>query len=388
MQLIISKVQINGINEKLFSLYFYIFSIMSGIIYLIPQYSKYVLLFVVGIMLFISIIYNNFKLRNTISIMIITIFMGLLFIFDFVFRSNSFLSTYAYYFIIFGLIPIYFYAQTRDNNIILEQYSKISILVFFMYFWTPIGGYTVFSDYMAFGFNFALPVFCGLYIARKRLHYKWTIILEMIMFAELIVFSNKSAVIAGLIFILLYNLFIETWNLKHFIKIFLGVIILLIAIYNINILLLYLSHILNFFGINSYSIKTFQRIIETQELTVGLTNRDVIWKLALKYFREHWILGMGTGGFQSVSGIYPHNLFIDILVQYGIVGMIVFIFGLFRTLKKIYIKHDNSDKLFIILLVSLGLVPLTFSMIFYESLPFWIFIYYGLIKLSKKVAMN
>lgn len=383
-----SKNKINNFNEKLFCLYVYIFTIMSGIIYLAPQFSFILLFLVVLGMVVVSLFFNKLKFKNFKPFMLMSFSILFIFLLEAIFKFNNYIYEYTYYFILFGIIPVYFYSQTIDIEVILKTYVKLSLIVFFMYFWDPFVGYKIFNDYMSFGFNFALPIFCGLYLGRKYFNYKNLIIFELFIFFELLVFSNKGAALAGILFVLLYNVFITKWSIKHIFFVLIILIICLIVLFNILNILDKIIILLDSIGMRSYSIETLRRVILTQDYVIGLANRDIIWNNALYYFKQHPLVGLGTGGFQALTGTYSHNFLIDILVQYGIVGLFLFVVAVLKSFVAIFYKTSIKYKTFGILMFCLWFISLSTSMIFYKSLYFWIFIFFGFTKKHKWNSKN
>jgi len=54
--------------------------------------------------------------------------------------------------------------------------------------------------------------------------------------------------------------------------------------------------------------------------------RSQLWSVAYKGFAAHPLLGIGTGGFASISpggDLYPHNLFLEGAVEFGLVGLVL-----------------------------------------------------------------
>ena len=366
-------------NESLFALYTYLFTIMTGIIYLVPTMSFILLLFVVIGIVATSLIYNNLQLHNLSAMLPMLSIVMLLFLLDLLLRRNDFSFSYIYYFLIFGIIPIYLYSQTQDKRAIIKGFVKLSVFVFLLYFWVPFFGYKVFSDYMAFGYNFALPVFCGLYIGYEYFKYKWVMVLEIIALAELIVFSNKGAVLTGLIFVFIYNVVINKRDMKQLVRILIVTIIAVYMVSNLADILNFFANTLNSLGVSSYSLATLRRMILTGEYSIGLASRDIIWETAFVYIKKNLLFGIGTGGFQSLTGTYAHNFAIDILVQYGALGFFIFIIAFLRSAKAVFYKTQQMDKLFGVLMLCLWIVPLSTSMMLFESLYFWVFLFFGFV---------
>lgn len=60
---------------------------------------------------------------------------------------------------------------------------------------------------------------------------------------------------------------------------------------------------------------------------VSANGRDVLWSDAIESFRAHPVVGLGTGGFESVQPVerYPHNLILEVGAELGIVGLVLLV---------------------------------------------------------------
>jgi len=97
----------------------------------------------------------------------------------------------------------------------------------------------------------------------------------------------------------------------------------------------------------------------TGELTsvdVGsIVNRQIQWYYALKVFSDNPFFGIGIGNFFIDAGDYeshyPHNFFLELLAEYGMLGMVLFLLILIPS----YIKSDNYYKIiFLFCFISLS----------------------------------
>jgi O-antigen ligase len=83
--------------------------------------------------------------------------------------------------------------------------------------------------------------------------------------------------------------------------------------------------------------------------------RIFIWQATLRMLNDFWISGLGQGieaynviypyyMFSNVSAPHSHNLFLQVFIELGIFGLIVFLLMLltfFRTLLKLFYKTRN-----------------------------------------------
>src|SRR5699024_7296327 len=76
--------------------------------------------------------------------------------------------------------------------------------------------------------------------------------------------------------------------------------------------------------------QTIEGIISGEDVTSG---RTILYEKALNLFYENPILGIGWKEFKqltygllsSTSGSHPHNIYIQLLVELGIIGFLLFV---------------------------------------------------------------
>lgn len=121
--------------------------------------------------------------------------------------------------------------------------------------------------------------------------------------------------------------------------------------------------VVSYFFINFLGYEVGQR---------GLTHRDEIWRVVLTRVSEHWIFGHGLsvpfepiptkGGEVFVHN--SHNVYLEVLYQVGIVGLLIFlsmlltsIYTLFKAYR--YKVYGQLSILFLSMLVAVSVVMLT-----------------------------
>jgi O-antigen ligase len=114
--------------------------------------------------------------------------------------------------------------------------------------------------------------------------------------------------------------------------------------------------------------RNIDRITDTPQLLRegDLNYRQIIWKAGWRLFTENAFLGIGAAGFRHGVSDYiyrgkaPHNTYLSVLVDTGIIGLIIFISLLsLAILPNISLPPPNNI-IFIVLFVSLivALIPL------------------------------
>lgn len=112
------------------------------------------------------------------------------------------------------------------------------------------------------------------------------------------------------------------------------------------------------------------------ERTSGLLSDDdrfLFWKQMWVYIVDNNFIGYGLGGDYYTYGFYTHNIFIDFLLETGILGSIILIVIFYRNYKLI-LQNSYSDEMFVLLLIIsvYGLVMNIFSGYWITTYTHWL----------------
>ena len=255
-----------------------------------------------------------------------------------------------------------------------------------MYLKDPFVLYKWSSDYMQFGFLIMLPAFAGaitaVYIFKKRI----CCIFIGIFGIELLLFGNKGAFLTAAILCLTMYFVTTAKNERSKKLIFLIVLVVVVTI-NMESIFRLFTKLLGIADIYSYSLTTFNMFLfrSNSEVTSARIN---IWINAWNTFLKSPIWGHGTvyleGINRSVSG-YAHNIVLDIMVSYGILGLIVFIYVINISFKDIVKTTDEFFRNSLILFMVISIVPLMFSLTFWKSSEFWVLIGLVIYRYNEKI---
>lgn len=111
-----------------------------------------------------------------------------------------------------------------------------------------------------------------------------------------------------------------------------------------------------------------------------LSGREFLYSSAVGLIKDKPLTGSGIGFYQQASnGNYPHNLFLQIAVEFGLPIMTVFLFFTVEAVRTIFDDRVplNSRKI-LLLFFSLSIPRLMFSSSYWELIPFWCFCAYFL----------
>lgn len=363
-------------NEFLFVYYILSSIILKPINNRVGKASKLILL--INLIIIISIyLYNNkLKLRKenlkAIFFIIIVFIVNLIYM---LLRENSYMIKYFYNFCIYAVIPLILFSNSKDCKKFIYYYCNFSILIFFIYFLDPFYDYNLSETYMNFGFNGMLPCFIGLHTKRKIEKNKKFIILEIIALVELLIFANKGAFLASIIYIFLIYILSKKYK-KINIKNTIIYTVVLFLIFNLRSILKIISEVLKSYEINSYSINTLLAALNGNN--ISLNSRNELWENAKNIISENLILGNGMGSYEAVYGIYTHNIFLDILIYYGITGSIIILIFVLNSIVKIIVSKNIYFKIFSLMILVSWCPVLLLSSNIYFNFSFWIFLFLGI----------
>lgn len=293
-----------------------------------------------------------------------------------------------YYFIIFGYVPIFLFSGVKDYTKVIKYYGWFSIIVYLMYCTEPFTGYPFTHGYMGFGYSVILPTYIGIYLFRKLYKKNLLLILELACLAQAVVFSNRGVMMSIALFIILYHLVISRKNLKTVYGYILAIGMGLAISLKLQDLIVWLYLLTSRMGLSSYSLLKFMNLFEGQQLDQFLSGRETLWQNAYRMIVNSPVLGDGIGAFKEKYDIYTHNLFLDLMIHFGLVGTLVVTVLLLIFLKRFVELPKNSEKIFLLIIFCLAFPKLLLSTNYYSDFYIWIIIFYGLKQLTRQGKLS
>lgn len=274
----------------------------------------------------------------------------------------------------FMCLPVYIYSLSlNDWSILKLALRKAGLLVFI--FGAASGvlvllGLAQIGDYsMALSYYMLLPAIIFLDELLDKPAFKASIITLFSIFI-ILALGSRGAIICIIVFFGLKM--IRPTTKMNFIRVFLYLITIFLSILTIMNLKRILMFIYGYFsdlGIKSRTLELFLLDIN------HLSGREQIYQNIKEEILLHPILGIGIGGDRRVNGgegLYAHNLFLEVLSNFGIFfgGVLLFILLCF-ILKAVFAKQIVIYHMAIIW-ISLGLVHLMVSSSYLMDINFWI----------------
>lgn len=274
----------------------------------------------------------------------------------------------------FMVLPSFIYALSlRDLLIFKNIMEKTSCIVFWtgallgtLVFFTKasIGSYS-----MSLSYYMLLPAVVSL----NKLFRKRTVIDSIIFILSLAIIislGSRGPILCIVVFILLKILrpnFRTSYKKTIIFLNFLGISAVVLIFFKEIIKAMY--NALLGYGIHSRTLYLF-----LMDSGFYLSSRSSKYQIVIEEIIKSPILGIGLAGDRrAANGIYVHNLFIELISDFGlIIGIFLCIFILYFILKLLLIKDKNKRDIFIIW-VSLGFVPLMMSGSYLTNINFAIF---------------
>lgn len=192
---------------------------------------------------------------------------------------------------------------------------------------------------------FALPwMFYGLVLegsSRMKL-----LLFACVLFTSVVIFYNASrgAAISLLVYALIYIIFCPSKKIKYF--------TILLFIFGLVFLAKRLPDLFAFIGARTSAYSVFQE-----------ESRFSIWMDVLNVYGKTLGIGTGAGGIVESMRLYgtqsiysPHNLLLEIMLQYNIIFAIIFIVYLLRLLRRTRTLKDKEIRM-LLLMVLIAFIP-------------------------------
>ncbi|MFL2116461.1 O-antigen ligase family protein [Marinilactibacillus psychrotolerans] len=369
--------QRKDINAILLAVYMWMFIILRVVWKFSDKYSTIILGGIAVTIIITSMIKSNRYLNKSFfkGFILISLFLFILLV-NVLLHNNDVILTRMYEFIIYGAIPIVLLSQITDFEPFFKTYVYMSIFVFLLYVTDPLNQYYFSTSYMVYGYQAILPAFFGLHIGRTKYKYKFLLILEIISIIMLIAFGNRMASISALLFVFVVDILYTKMTIKKLFKYFSLSIIGFSLIMNIqNIISLIIEYLFSK-GYSSYSLNATLFYLDGRMDSFS-AGRNEIWQYAFDLIQKKPITGYGIGYFESIYGNYVHNIFLDVALSLGVIGMFVLVGVLINSIYKLR-TTDSNARLFGILLLCTSFPKLLTSIYFYIEPTFWLLLFYGI----------
>lgn len=288
----------------------------------------------------------------------------------------------------FTCLPCFLYSfSLKDKKIFIDIMKKVSnivftigilILILILLNKLSLGSYS-----MSLSYYMLLPTISYLneFIRSRKIIF---IILFILSIVTILALGARGPLMCIGIFVFIYIITRKPrFNYKTLLQIFVSLILFVLIFMSLSNIIIYLYNFLINLGINSRTLY----LIIVDELSSS-TSRKSLYIEVIELIKDNPILGIGIGGDRYYTGMYSHNIFLEILSGFGIIigSSILILLGLlFYKIIKLKDKDDNN---LMIIWTSIGLAPLLISGSYLTDFHFWIFLGLGLNYISDKDLLD
>jgi hypothetical protein len=233
-----------------------------------------------------------------------------------------------------------------DSKELYNAFLKISVINFLAIAAFPFVDFLDSMNYMRFGYAMLPSVIMFIYAILKKEKNKiiW-ILLGIVAFFLMVVYGSRGPLVVILIWALIQFLFnrkISTYK-KAIILILVSLMTFLVFKYNFIVKIV--DYIYYELGIHTYTLAKLRMTFDVG-LVEASSGRDIIYITMWDYIKQNPLLGYGIGFSQEVLNYTPHNLFLQILLESGVVGLLIWSVILTYCLYKYKDMHIKEEGLF------------------------------------------
>lgn len=317
---------------------------------------------------------NGLLPRNIVPVIVFCFFW---FFYSVIFQgfNNEYMFTYFLNFLVMGISGLFISQLDVKPRVVVLYMCAISVFVYPV-FLRQSGLNLEPGEYMGLSYTslrLIIPLICSYYFVKKKFYFFLLLPLLLIYLFTFLSFASRGAILSIGFFIFL-ALFVSVK--KYRVVLFLIIGFLVVFIYsNFIEVITWLDDTFENNGVHVYAL---HKIVRFASVSEGLDNgRGEIINLGLSQFYDSPIFGNGIAYFELGKTGYVHNIFVQMLLEGGVIMTLPFILLLLYT-TIVYMKGETSKEnlLYIALLLSCCFVLLLFSDTFWRIQHFWYFVGY------------
>lgn len=375
-----NTIVVNSVILAIFMCLTGVVSVVNTVVY-IPGIS----VLIAVILLIVSIFINRVVHVNKINLLYYFIII-LLFIISLAFFWNTCLN-YFLHFIFFGTTALILVSTKYDVKLVVNFSVLLNAIYVCAYFFNIKESYMMSSnwdeDQMGIAYSFLPGVL-------------WPFVLfvfpHLCLYKKIIYKIINSLVFLSCLYIILY----DTMTRGAIISVLIGIISLVLLKINSNkrkkiyiLLVIGLSFLIIY--INTiwdqlmllFSNSSIVALVKLSSLSDGgdlTTGRTELYNSAIDLFVQYPLFGSGIGHYEFYNGIYSHQFFLQLLCEFGLLGTILFLIPIFKSIKLAFISNFSEEILLVLVLFSNVFVMLLVSNVHWLQPNFWIlfFFYFSL----------
>lgn len=234
-------------------------------------------------------------------------------------------------------------------------------------------GTTVVRAYsLSFGYDMLFPTIIFIYLYMKKKN-SFHLVLSAVGLILILTNGSRGALLMPIVFvgIMLINGIANSSNTKwKWLKIFAIIIFVVILLVFGNIIVLKVADLLQSLGFESRTLE----MLGKGEISSD-SGRSTIWEAVWTAIKNGGVFGYGAFGDRPF--VYPihfvgysHNILLEMVCSFGIIGILLIVIMIVKSVKMLFFCKDNKYKELFIIFFSISL-QLLISMSFWYVWEFW-----------------
>jgi len=360
------------VNAYIMALYIFQFGLIQPVASLLNSQAP--VGFFSLLLLVIMFMVNGFRIKRYVVVLFIV--LSSLFLLHALINQSSSIAILESYldFILKGFSGIVFASLITNNDHLFKSFFNVSLINAAAMSLYPFTDFMSSVNYMRFGYAMvpsAIMLWYG--VLYKQKHKIIWIILALYTTGLTVIYGSRGAIIVLILAFFFYILFNNaiTRVLKITIITLFGTISYLFI--HFNLLLRFVNYLIDDLGFSTYAMIKIRMMLNTG-LAEASSGRNEIYQQMWEMIQTSPIFGNGLLHYTIVTGSTPHNILLQILVEFGIFGLLVwFVIWLASARKFVAMSKEGSTDLFAIanLVVALSLGRLMVSSDMWLRPEYW-----------------
>jgi len=349
----------------------------------IPNISVIGMVIILLLFLFFNVRYG-LKIKTS-SILVFGILL-LILITSGLLNGFQYVGNYLAYFLVFGMTAMLLMTVEFDYKTTLVAVLRLSVLYIICYFAFERKNFVLSDHYwvsqMGMAYGFLTPTVAGLTAVMKkdifRLNRLTQLLAWICLLAGIYVIcidcGTRGAIVS--IAIAMGVLFIgRAKSIKKMVIVTLLSIAVILLLTNLEEVLLFIQQ----WGVTrGFSMPALDKMIRMMTLGIEDNGRNDFSSLAIDVFKTSPLLGRGVGYYESVSGVYTHNMITELLCEAGVIGLLCAMLPILKNFIDLFIgkQEDSEMRSFNSFLFFITIPLLMFSSSYWLLPSFWMYLWF------------
>lgn len=312
----------------------------------------------------------------------------ILLLFSILLNDIKYVSSQLLFFLTFGTTSMILISVDAKREKIQENIIRLYVIYFIVYFLYTRGNFLNSEDFalrqMGVAYSVVPAFMCSVIeIFRLKKNHNNKLKIINLSLSVLTLISSLFVILfdcftRGAIFSVLLGLIIAIWReTGKYVRVTFSILAIsvVILVYTNSE---YVTKVLfdKFANSEIIALRKFERMEEAGDISNG---RFELYDMSKQMIKDNPLFGYGVGFYEKVTHvIYPHQIFLELMISFGIFGLIIYIRPIVLYIKKTINDSDNGSYSFNVMLFTSMFLPLLFSSSFWLLPGFWYLFFYTL----------